>query len=332
MKISLSKNGIILVLLVIVIFLLAVNIVLEKFFHPSVSSGFKELSSSVINKRFLSSLFNYNLDSTWIKRKNFPGVHDDSLKYNYIVAVPADLPVSLLIREIQNRFDSSEVNILSTEFKSNKTTELKISSGGNLKLDALFSYNSLISRKTDTIGFVVTGIEDLNSESFNNLLMIPEHFAGLLIPSKKSQELLKILSENQKETAVVLNDDISELEFKLNTGYSERRIKNSVLSIIGKFYKAAFFIIDENSEIYNSKYFKMISSEFLKRKLILVREDRFLKSGDTSPEALLSAIRAGTSKKKVLEITADDFLQMPPILAGLRKTGYKFINPSELIK
>ncbi len=246
--------------------------------------------------------------------------------------VPSDLPASLLLREVQDQFDTNEVNILSREVKSDHSTELDISSGDNLKLKAVLHNSSSINRRTDTIGFVLTGIEDLDNDRLQNLLLIPEHFAALLIPSKRSQQLLKTLRDNQKEAAVILNDDITELEFKLNTGYSSRRIKNSILSILGKFQNAAFFVIDQNSDIYNSGHYDMISKEFAKRNIALIRKDIFTEPAVSSPDGILAAIRSTENKSRLFIISAEDFIDMPPFLASLRKTGYKFINPSVLIR
>lgn len=332
MKFSISKNNVIQLLLLLVILLLAGNIILEKLFQPDLPVTGKSLSSSVINERFMAALNNYNMDSSWIFAAKPKKDDDDSLRFSYKVNVPEDLPVSLLLREVQNQFDTSEVNIESTEFRKNNSTALNISSGGYLKLKAVMTYNKEIKRGMDTIGFVLTGIGDLSNEDLNNLLLLPEHFAGVLIPSKRSQELMKILRSSQKETAVLLNDDISELEFKLNTGYSSRRIKNSVLSIIGKFYKAAFFIIDENSDIYNSVHYKLISDEFAKRKIALLKWDRFTELKNISGENLISEINSSKSGKQIFRLSASEFLEMPPLLEALRKTGYKVASPSVLIK
>ncbi|HKB87271.1 MAG TPA: hypothetical protein VKD08_13945 [Ignavibacteriaceae bacterium] len=330
MKIIFTKSTVIQVLLIAVILLLTLNIVLEKYYHPKPPDRI-ELSADVINKKFLASLNNYNIDSSWITLSKVSGRKDDSLKFNYNVAVPADLPVSLLLREVQDHFDTNDVHILSSEFKSDNSTELKILSGDNLKLRAVMRYNNTINRRTDTIGFVLTGVEELNNEKLQNLLLIPEHFTGLLTPSKHSQQFLKTLKDNQKEAAVLLNDDIPELEFKLKTGYSSRRIKNSILSILGKFQSAAFFVIDQNSDIYNSMHYAMIRQEFSKRNITLIRMDRFTEPANSSPDGILTAIRADLNKNRLFLISAEDFLDMPPFLASLRKTGYKFINPSVMI-
>lgn len=332
MKVSISKSTVVQILLIVVIILLGINIILEKYYHPKPESEGIELPASVINNRFLLSLYNYNLDSLWISRRNIPKTIEDSLKFKYKVNVPTDLPVSLLLREIQDQFDTTEADIYSREFKSDNSTELKISSGGFVKLEALFGYNKSLKRKSDTLGFVLTDIEDLNDNELNTLLLLPEHFAVVLIPSKHSQELFKVLKENQKQTAVLLNDDISELEFKLNTGYSDRRIKSSVVSIIRKFYTASLFIIDDKSDIYGSPHLETIENEFLKRHIDLLNLSEFESLRNDSPREIINSIRIADSNKRVFMITAEEFLEMPPLLAGLRKTGYKFINPSLLVR
>ena len=332
MNVSISKSTVAQILLIVVIVLLGLNIILEKYYHPGTVSEGKELPASVINNRFLLSLNNYNLDSLWISRRNIRKEEKDSLKFKYRVDVPPDLPVSLLLREIQNQFDTTEADLYSSEFKSDNSTVLKISSGSFVKLEALFRYNKSLKRKSDTIGFVLTGIEDLNDNELNTLVLVPEHFAAVLIPSKRSQELFKVLKENQKQTAVLLNDDISELEFKLNTGYSDRRIKNSVVSIIRRFYTASLFIIDDKSDIYESQHLKTIENEFSKRHITLLNLSEFERLRNDSPQEIISSIGKANNDKRVFMLPAEEFLEMPPLLAGLRKTGYKFLNPSLLVR
>jgi hypothetical protein len=331
MKSSISKNNVILILLLAAVLLLAVNIVVEKYYPLSASYTKIDLPGNIINGKFLASLGNYHLDSTWIISKKISAGGDDSLKFRYAVKVPIDLPVSLLLKEIQSQFDTSEVDILSTEFKPDNSTQLNISSGDRLKLIARFRYYPSISRNTDTVGFILTGIENLNNDELKNLLLIPEHFAAALVPSKHSQDLEKNLKDNQKEAAVLINDDISELEFKLKTGYSEKRNKNSVLSIIGKFHDAAFFIMDKKSDIYSSNNSRMILNEFAKRKLIIAGTDKFIDMGNSSPEDVIKSIKSTESNKRIFVVTADIFLEMPAYLASLRKSGYKYVNPSALI-
>ena len=330
MKISLNRTFIIQALLLLVVLLLAANIILEKYSFQSKSNQIG-LPAKIINERFLKSLFNYNLDSSWISERKIKPGSGDSLNYSYTVNIPSDLPIGLLLKEIENQFDTSEVNIYSAESKSHKSTEVKISSGGFLKLQSNLKYNSEIKRSTDSVAFIISGISDLNKESLENLLLIPEHFACILIPSKQSQDLFTRLKESKKESAILLNDDISELEFKLKNNYSDNRFKNSVKSIIGKFFNASFFIIDENSDIYNSRHMDMIKAEFKKRNMTLVEEKIFQVLKNSSPEKIKAEIQSNHNPVKIFKISAEEFIEMPPFLASLRKIGYKFVNPSELL-
>lgn len=330
MKISKSRTSIIRIFLVITIILLGSNIFFEKYYDHIKLTSAKGLPSNLINKRFQAALSNYKIDSSWIESKDLSDYEDDSLKYFYNVKVPADLPVSLLIKEIINQFDTNEVNIYASDNRTESSVEIKIFSAKFLKLAANIKNNNLLHRQADSIAFLITGIENLNHKELNDLMMMPEQFTCILIPSKHAIDLSKQLSQEQKQTAVLLNDDIGELEFKLKAGYSRNRIKNSLKSIGGTFNSASFFIIDERADIYNSEHYDAIKNWFGRKGLF--PENKFKEIEFSSPENTFTLIRNGQSKEKIYQISADDFLKMSPVFASLRKLGYRIVYPSVLIK
>lgn len=327
---SFSKINIIQILLLIVVVLLAINIIVEKYLIDENTPAEKIISSLDINKRFLNALYNYNLDLSFILKQNPPSGHNDSLKYFYNVNIPADLPISLLIREIENQFDTNEAVISAIDIKSDASVEMNIASGKVIKLKAKLNSNKEIKRQSDSIAFLITGIEDLNTKNLNELLMMPEHFGCILIPSKQAQEISKLLNDNQKQIVILLNDDIKELDFRLNSSYSDDRIRNSLKSINEKFVDAAFFIVDANSDIYKSHYYEAIKNWFDKKGLIA--ENTLNKLIFSSTEDIFTLLKSKRNKYKLFEMSAEDFMEMPDALASLRKIGYKFVNPSELIK
>ncbi len=330
MKILISRTSIIRILLIITIILLGINIIIEKYYDHLKLTSEKGLPSNLINKRFLSALNNYKIDSSWIANKDLSDNENDSLKYYYNVKVPADLPVSLLIKEIINQFDTNEVNIYAADIPTETSVEIKIFSSRFLKLAANIKNNSLLHRQADSIAFLITGIENLNQEELNELMMMPEQFTCILIPSKHAVDLSKQLSQEQKQTAVLLNDDIRELEFKLNTGYSRNRIKNSLKSIRGTFNTASFYIIDERADIYNSEHYEAIKNWFESEGLF--PENEFKEIEFSSSENTFTLIKTEQSKETIYIISAYDFLKMSPVFASLRKLGYRIVYPSVLIR
>lgn len=330
MKTSFSRTSVIRILLIVTILLLGVNILIEKYFEHLKIISAKGLPSELINKRFLTALTNYNIDSSWISEKDLSQAKKDSLKYIYSVKIPADLPPSLLIKEIINQFDTNEVNIFAADEKSESSIVLKIFSAGYLKLTTDIKNNNLIHRRADSLAFLITGIEELNPENFNNLLMMPEQFACVMSPSKHAVEISKMLIDEQKQTAVLLNDDITELEYKLNSSYSKNRIKNSLKSISGTFNKASFYVIDKNSDIYNSEHSEAINNWFSEKGLIPL--NKFTEIEFSSAEKIFSQIKTESGKSRLYRISAEDFLEMSPALASLRKLGYRIVYPSVLIR
>ena len=99
----------------------------------------------------------------------------------------------------------------------------------------------------------------------NKVLNIPELFYTVLTPKDESKKRLSQLSKAGKRYALLLDDNITELNFKLSSSYSDDKIKKSIKEIVGTFYNAAFFIIDDRSDLFESKKYPLIQSELLKR-------------------------------------------------------------------
>jgi hypothetical protein len=323
-----DKNKIIHVLFIFAVLFLAANLLFDKL-HGKKPAENTELSIEEINIRFNNALSNLGMSEDWIKKKK-----EDEDHTVLQVQVPNDLPVALILQEMNNVFKPDETEFHSIEKTIGGKTILNISSGNEIKLTAEFSYNKKIRRKTVRIGFLVTGL-GVKEETDSLLLNYPESFAALLIPSRSSAEFVKKTARYNKEYIVYLNDEITELGFKLSDSYSERRLKNSIRSIVGSFSKAIFFLVDDNSNLYSSSIFPFIKDEIEKRKIRLVEQSRFKWLTNTPEENLasnfslkLESIAGG--EDELFIISSSDLVSLQNETASYRKRGYKFTNPSAL--
>ncbi|MEJ2617610.1 MAG: hypothetical protein P8Z35_21830, partial [Ignavibacteriaceae bacterium] len=253
------------------------------------------------------------------------------------VAVPDDLPITVVLNEIFILFKNYDVNVKSEEQKINGKTLLKISSGNNLRLACEFFYDKSISRNAGNIGIFITGITDLTDEKVKTLLSIPETFEMLLVPSKESSRILKSLKEYKKGYGILLNDNITDLEFKLSSKYSNSRLRSSIRNILGKFPRSSVFIIDDNSKLFSSDVYPLLKKEFTKRKLKLISEDSLSELTNEGNNSALKDFRykiekTKRGKKAEFVVTSEEFRLLQPEIVKYRKVGYKFILPSELIK
>ncbi len=334
MNLTPVKKKIIYTLFILAVILLAANIIADKSFHKSPVKAEHEIDGSRINIKFLDDLQAFGLKRDWIK--DISNKKNTSAEYAYSVSLPKDLPIPVVLEEVYGSFDYDEVDIKGKEKTIGGETKVDIYSGGRLKLTALFNYNDKITRDAGTVGLIITGLEDLNSIQAEKLIEFPQTYAAALLPSKASVQLAQKLTSFRKEYAVLLNDDISEMDFKLSPRFSANRLRSVIRSIVGAFPKAVCFIADNTSNLYSSAVYPFIREELTKRNIKVVAENAVYnlpESGASKAESKFRSfvISSKTSGPKLIVLPADEFETVKPEIFSLIKIGYKFINPSTIL-
>lgn len=333
-KPTLLKN-ITFVLLGIVVILLIINIVVTKFVDKDEQPKDREVISGIeLDHIFNTALYNYGFSKSWIVKKKLKGISGDSLYSSYLVTVPKDVPVQLLNLELKNLLWEYDVEVDAEEIVKTKKTVFKLISGKHLKLTAEFSYSDDIKRQYGTTAFLVKDLPLNDEETLNSILRTPELYYTVLIPDEQSKKSINLISKSGKRYALLLDDNITELKFSLSENHSENRIKKSVKEIVGTFYAAAFFIIDDKSDLFESKNFKLIESEITKRGIVLVQSSElsFMSSSKGNAEDNFQDFMKTlmSNDEKVLLVSAQEFSSIITLIPGYRKIGFKFIYPGDI--
>jgi hypothetical protein len=335
MKFPFNRKELIIILFSIAIFLLIANIILSKVLGNSENQNRNWLYSVEVKDKFITALHNFGIKDDWIVENKKGIKEEDSLKYNFKINVPKDLPVSLLLNEISNIYEPGEISYFSKETKVNGTTNLYLVSGGYEKLTAEFVYNPDIHRPSCSVGFFIFGINALDTVMQTQLIKLPETFSVVLIPSKESIDIVKKLKSNEKNYTVMLSSDNSDLDYKLSSNYSNDRLKMSVRSLLGDFSDAIAFQYNGNSGFSSESKFPFIKQEFERRNVKFIDINKFELidekglSLDNSFESILN--QASENKTPLIYISADHYLKIKPLISKYRKIGYKFINPLSVI-
>lgn len=332
---STRPKNIAIILFGVVVILLIANIVISKYVTNDEQPKNREsLNGIEIDKSFHSALKNYGFSDSWISKKKIKTFSGDSLFAVYSVKVPKDVPIQLLILELKNIFWEYEVNLEAEEIDAGKKSLLKISSDNKLRLAAEFYYDEKIFRQFGTVSFLVSDLPLQDEELLNKVLYIPELFYAVLIPKDESKKRLLQLSKAGKRYALLLDDNITELNFKLSGSYSDDKIKKSIKEIVGTFYNAVFFIIDDRSDLFESKKYPLIQSELLKRGIKLIPSSKLetLTSSKVNAEDKFQDFMLAVQKsdEKVLVVSANDYLTISTLIPSYRKIGYKFIFPGDI--
>ncbi len=335
MKFSSGQQKIIIILFTTIVILLIIDLAVKKFITPDQkdSNNKTEVSGIELDKIFHSTLNSFGFEGSWIKETRLKNADDDSLFKSYKLLVPRDLTIPELLVDFFSDFQNVEAKLKCSEIKTGKETLLKIYSGNHLKLEATLTYGNG-ERKNSKIGIMLNDFE-LNDLKDSLLTGIPEPFCIIISPSSKSAGWTELFKKNYKEYAVLLDDNISELKFRLSSGYSENRIKGSLKSILGSFPKAIFYLIDNESDLFNSKVGDFILNELDRRKIRHYNINQFNLLNE-QPGSNISQkfdyLLLTQTEKSHLNIIVDknDFEDLLPELSAQRKKGVKILNSSEV--
>ena len=331
MKLNFNRKTVALVLFGAAIFLLIANLTLIVF-EPKTKRNSEEIkiSDNEIDSLFHLSLSSFGIRESWIKENR----KIKNIK-SYRVKVPLDLSIPVILAELNSNFWDTHVIFNTVEKEFSGKTILEINFNERVRLKAEFDYDDNINRSGGSMAFVLENFE-LSSNIDSLLLEIPEPFSLLLIPSTKNFELSNYILNKNKTYTLLLNDDISELKYKLRSSYSIDRLKGSLQSIINDFSTATFFVIDDESDLYNSDVFTFIGSELLKRKIRTVKLSNLIRLNSGNQEAL--TISFDNYLKEVQEdykptflINASDFMNLIPEIKRYTKIGYILVHPSEIL-
>jgi hypothetical protein len=336
MKLSFTRKELVIALFSLVMFLLISDIVITKIFKHTGNQIEKiELYSGDIKDRFIEGVQNCGIKNDWIDFNKNDIKIGDSLRFSFKVKVPKDLPIALLLNEIANSFHPDEVLSVSREIKSTGTTIMFLSSGGFDKLKAEFIYDPLISRTSFSFGFLVYGITNLDLAAQEQLIKVPELFTAVLLPSKESLEISKKLKTNEKNYAVILNNDINDLDYKLSSKYSVDRLKLSVRSILGDFSNSVAYLYNSSAGFNSESKYPFISKEFEKRNVRFIDINKFnmIEEKGNPLDISFSQIIDGAKDNKVelIYISAENYLKLKPLILKYKKIGFKFVNPAAVL-
>lgn len=330
-KIFKDKKKIVLILFSVTFILLIVNVIAARIF-PNESDRKKDLSSVEINKKFIDGIKRFGLAEDWIVRKESKDKSSETSFSSYIISVPSDLPIPVLLSEVFNEFSGTSVSIISKELKPGGLSELEILTDGKKNLKANFDYQKTIHRKAGFIGFIIYDEGQMGEENYKLLNSSAEKLSFLFLPS---YGVRNIIDSCKKEYALILNDEINDVDFKLQSGYSEKRLSESIRAIIKAFGNAVFFMIDDDASIFNSSKGKFIIDWLNKGKLKILFKNKIITltsqfNIDDELKKILDSMSDGETKLIIL--SSSDYLSLGDEIMRYKKIGYKFINPSEVLQ
>ncbi|AFH49940.1 Hypothetical protein IALB_2237 [Ignavibacterium album JCM 16511] len=319
-------------LFAVAIILLIVNIVIDFYItaeKPELKK--KKITFAEADSLFKQALRNYDISEKFLSVKRNKKNPSDSV---YSVKVYSDVPISLLLLEIENLFSQTTAKITSEEESIGGKTIAKIILDNKPLVVSEFVTDKNISREKGRIGFVVFNIDYSIDNSV--ILNTPEQIIFLVTPSEQSKKFINKILSAGKRYSLLLNDDIQDLNFKMNESYPIRRNKKSVENLFKYFPSAAFIAIDDKSDLFESSIKDFLVKELDWRKAFYVNLSRFdlLDSYSSDAESAFKEMIKSMNKNesRIILIDSKNLNELLPVIPAYRKIGYKFVSATELLK
>lgn len=319
------------------VLLLIINISVDYFLKSSngEKQNISELTGRQIDSIFIDVLDQYGIEFGWISTKKINVVDEDSISQQYIVKLPSDLPIPLIIRDVHQIIENDITGFVSEEKKMFGTTEIRIYTNELLKLQATLIPDKETIRERNNLSFVISDAIYLGSNDYNELLAVPYKISLMITPSESGAERADSISAYSKEFTLLLNDENQEKMFKLEKGDHKTLLLNSINNLKKNFVNANTFVIDENSQLYRSAIYNFVRDEFKKRGIKLVPLSEFIFLEANNDSELISKFKfhcmdESSRNQKIFYTSFDNFIRIRNELELFRKKGFKIIPLSQL--
>ncbi|MDQ7817117.1 MAG: hypothetical protein RDU14_08855 [Melioribacteraceae bacterium] len=318
------------------ILLMIINVIIEFAVKPDKpeNSGLNELTTYQIDSVFIDVLGQYGIESKWISTKPIKVKDEDSIKKQFTVKLPADLPIPLIIRDVNKSIANDITGFVSQEKKIFGNTEIRVYTNELLKLQAILIPDPQTIRERNNLTFIFSDISDLGQSDFNQFLSLSYKLCAAMVPNEATSVQADSLKKYSKEFVVLLNDNLTDKKYKLETRDQKALIRNSIGNIIRDFREAKLFVIDERGKLYNSVIYNYVRDEFKKRNRELVPLSEFILLEAVNENELVSKFKfhsmdGSGSNQKTFLLAYNSFVKIRPELELFKKKGHRILPISQ---
>ncbi len=316
------------------IVLLVVNTAIDYKERPPKQKAVSELSVSQIEGVFFKVMDEYGIEPNWISKKKYKAGEYDSVKVEYFVKLPQDLPIPLIIKDINRVIEKDITGFVSEEKKNYGTTEIRIYTNEVLKLKATLIPDKENVRKGSELSFIISDAFDLSDKNFKNFLSIYLPVSAEIIPDKDNIAEADTLRSYLKGFAMILNNDIDDNDMKLRPEYTKPILRGSINNIVGAFGNDHLYIVDERADIFRSPVYNYIKTVFSDLGVRLHPQSEFINLDMKDDAALFAKFNNECSDttgapQKIFILPYENFTKLIGTIEKFKKKGSKIIPLSQ---
>lgn len=331
----LLRKKLIFILISVAVVLLVVNTSLDYIDGERSDQNAKSVETTVdqIEKTFYSLLYKYGIIDKWINVRKISDVNYDSLNHVFFIDVPPDLPIAILINDFNQELKYSDAEISSEEKKNFGNSSVNVIVNNITKLQAHFNITEKVVRETTNFSFIAKLSSSMEKKELIDILnRLPIEPNILITPGENSIKIISALDSLGIKYSILINDYIDSDSFELEPGMSKERLQRSIVTILANFGRQSAYIVDDNSEIYNSIAYNFIRDELINRNVRIFLLSEFINLNSNSEDEMKSLFdfhcvssKVNEHKLFLIDLEKLDLIKQNILLEKTK--GNKFVQP-----
>lgn len=250
--------------------LAAVNLIIKPKHASSIfSSGYKDAQGLNVDSVFATALKEFSIPDTSLKQAR---TKKSIIPHKYTVTLTGDLPVPLILHDLQSRLAVYGIEVVAHEARINGDTDIElISSDRQVIFHADVTINKTAVRSNSKVSIIIQGLDEASLSNKKKFCADIEETAFILLPSKENRQIVSLLRSKNNECIIELSDQIPDQEYKLLDEFTSKRLKQSIAAIDSDIPGVFAYYVNTQSKFYHSPKFQLIKSALNGKKLLTDR-------------------------------------------------------------
>jgi hypothetical protein len=281
------------------------------------------ISPQEAEKIFLASLKNFDIPDSLIFSETQKKIK------NYKVTSYSNLPIEVILLELERNFSGKNVSISTTDLMQEKGSICKIFLDNELIIKVEFNKREKFERNNGVICLLVkvNNPEDVT----NKILESPEKFVFLIVPSKSLYNTIREIKNRNRTYYLYINDEIKDLIYKLGKNYPKLLLKNTLYYTLRDFNNSSKVVINNTENWIDSVGYNLIVRELKRNKIKFIESKHLIDLTDTGDSAFENfnneVISINPPVSKFFIVNSEQFAEISKVFPSLRKSGYKIVGP-----
>lgn len=283
-----------------------------------------------------------NIDSVFASTLKDFSVPDTSLKqargkksiipHRYTVTLTGDLPVPIILSDLQTRLAPYGIEVVAHELKINSDSDIEMySSDKQLLYHADVTINKNAVRTSSRLSIIIQGLDEASLGNKKKFIEDVEETAFIIQPSKENRQIASLLRSRDNECIIELSDNIPDQEYKLLDEFKTKRLLQSLSTIDSDMPDIFVYYVNTQSKFYHSPKFQIVRTA-LKGKKLLTDKGLFVipyQNDDGVFQNAVSNILFGNAQPQQLILLVVDYRNynlLAPYTAKFIKKGGKVVK------